>query len=833
MSVNPSASQAAALAAFKAKGSDISNKKQGFQMPSYSLQKSASAASLPRQTERPKPVLYLSSSNKIHKIQTNYISPAPVKSKPSKLTIPTTPKVVPNSVGLPVTPVYDSPKIRPSPLDYARDKSFVSVGSDVESTESWAVDYFNLYKVGDNKPKFKKLSSQHSNLSSNSLAQDMIQSVKRTIDSKAIANNQSQKRLSSSYEPNEMLKNVRYSINSKAKSYSQVEMTQMNQSKINEFRESIEQKRISNVPGVANFRALSSEDVVRVPSHNSTISYKLDSPSCSSSVISAILDSEIAHAPDTPMIVVDHHLPDIQLEAEDRNSNEAEARNSNEAEARNSNEEPQLVKEAQNLSLDEMASHKAQNVAESQMEPQTEPQYLSLQDTLSYQLKTQSTEKVNEASSQPLLRLRIPDQESKFQELQEPITLFDNRKGSVVSIPSTLSVYSPSLHLASSESLTKEGNLDSTKLQEEFKSKPRRKPPPGLGVPELARMQSPISFKNEEKGDIFWDITSTRKPSAFHASPEYSSSKSLISNNDNLDEYGIEGDTDFAPIYDRTKPKARKSEEGRFPQFPDFNVRAKHIKKDEHRHLFKKIYKSKGVDGSAYLLTLDNEEGSIPDRTNELAASSVSRPSTPIISHQNQPVQLKATMRKTNKRKERKLFNENKPWKNHSDLSYITEQERKRYEGVWASNKGNYMSHVVTRLVGVDYDHSKATETATEEEEASTKAARLSSKLDSANNDQQNFHNLISAQPDQLIHGLVVKKIWSRSRLPKQTLETIWNLVDLRKDGTLNKPEFIVGMWIVDQCLYGRKLNKKVEDEVWESLGNIGVSVVLKKKGRR
>lgn len=813
MSVNPSASQAAAMAAFKANGSDISNKKQGFQMPSYSLQKTASAASLPRQTERPKPVLKLSSTNKIHKIQTNYISPAPVKSKPSKLTIPITPKVVPNSVGLPVTPVYHSPKTRPLPLDSTRDKSFVSVGSDAESTESWAADYFNLYKVGDNIPTFKKLNSQHSNLSSNSLAQDMIKSVKRTIDSKAIANNQSQKRLSSSYEPNEMLKNVRNSINSKAKSYSQVEMTQKNQSKIKEFRESIEHKRISNVSGVANFRALSSEDVARVSSHSSTISNKLNSPSCSSLVISAILDSDIAHAPDTPIIVVEHHLPDIQLEAE----------------ARNSNVEPQLVKEAQNLSLEEMASHKSQNGPESQ----TEPQHLNLQDSQAYQLKSQSIEKVNEAPSQTLLQLRIPDQESKFQELQEPITLFDNIKSSVVSIPSTLSVYSASLHLPSSESLIKEGNLESTKQPEEIKSKPKRKPPPGLGVSESTNTQSPISFKNEDNGDSVWDITSMKKPSAFHASPEYSSSKSLISNTDNFDEYSIECDTDFAQIYDRTKSKVRKSEEGRFPQFPDFNVRAKQIKKDEHRHLFKKMYKSKGVDGSANLLTLDNEDGSVPDRMNEFSASSGSRPSTPIISHQNQPVQLKATMRKTNKRKERKLFNENKPWKNHSDLSYITEQERKRYEGVWASNKGNYMSHVVTRLVGVDYDHSKATETATEEAEASTKAARLSSKLDSANNDQQNFHNLISAQPDQLIHGLVVKKIWSRSRLPKQTLEAIWNLVDFRKDGTLNKPEFIVGMWIVDQCLYGRKLNKKVDEEVWESLGNIGVSVVIKKKGRR
>ena len=55
----------------------------------------------------------------------------------------------------------------------------------------------------------------------------------------------------------------------------------------------------------------------------------------------------------------------------------------------------------------------------------------------------------------------------------------------------------------------------------------------------------------------------------------------------------------------------------------------------------------------------------------------------------------------------------------------------------------------------------------------------------------------------------MVKRIWKRSRLPSDTLEKIWNLIDFRRDGTLNKNEFLVGMWLVDQCLYGRKLPKK------------------------
>ena len=32
-------------------------------------------------------------------------------------------------------------------------------------------------------------------------------------------------------------------------------------------------------------------------------------------------------------------------------------------------------------------------------------------------------------------------------------------------------------------------------------------------------------------------------------------------------------------------------------------------------------------------------------------------------------------------------FNEDKPWKSHRDLGFITEQERKRYESMWGSNR--------------------------------------------------------------------------------------------------------------------------------------------------
>ena len=229
---------------------------------------------------------------------------------------------------------------------------------------------------------------------------------------------------------------------------------------------------------------------------------------------------------------------------------------------------------------------------------------------------------------------------------------------------------------------------------------------------------------------------------------------------------------------------------------------------------------------------------------------------------QQQPVQFRTTMRTTNKRKDRKSkFDEYKPWKNHSDLNYLTDQERKRYEGVWVSNKGNYTNLVVVKLHGVDYSTVKDGKVNLEHIDDSMRAALIStnaypsSKQEEqesmksnngtgikVNSDGSVYNSAIEvpsqannqSRPErvelsQLILGAVVKRIWSRSGLPDETLEQIWNLVDFRRDGTLTKNEFIVGMWLVDQCLYGRKLPKKVESIVWESLGGIGVNINTKK----
>ena len=110
----------------------------------------------------------------------------------------------------------------------------------------------------------------------------------------------------------------------------------------------------------------------------------------------------------------------------------------------------------------------------------------------------------------------------------------------------------------------------------------------------------------------------------------------------------------------------------------------------------------------------------------------------------------------------------------------ITERERKRYEAVWASNKGLYMS--------------RGKET-----------------------------NVCS---------LVVRDIFSRSRLHTDVLEEVYTLVDRQKGGSLEKEEFVVGLWLVDQRLKGRKLPIKVSDSVWRSVRALGINVKKAGKGK-
>lgn len=118
----------------------------------------------------------------------------------------------------------------------------------------------------------------------------------------------------------------------------------------------------------------------------------------------------------------------------------------------------------------------------------------------------------------------------------------------------------------------------------------------------------------------------------------------------------------------------------------------------------------------------------------------------------------------------------------------VTERERKRYEGVWAANKGMHYSFTI-------------------QEDAIFRRFPETPHTKDAKED-------VSDQ----VSNIIVRDIWSRSRLPDAALETVWDLVDNDNVGRLSKEEFVVGMWLIDQRLKGRKLPVKVGESVWASV---------------
>ncbi|KAI1800028.1 hypothetical protein F4811DRAFT_565070 [Daldinia bambusicola] len=130
----------------------------------------------------------------------------------------------------------------------------------------------------------------------------------------------------------------------------------------------------------------------------------------------------------------------------------------------------------------------------------------------------------------------------------------------------------------------------------------------------------------------------------------------------------------------------------------------------------------------------------------------------------------------------------------------ITPRERKRYEGVWASNRG-------LLLVPSDADALSVPTSAS----ASTSGGK-------------------ERELDQVVANVVVRDIWARSRLPPDELAEVWDLVDRRGRGYLDRTEFVVGMWLIDQRLRGRKIPRKVSESVWGSAR--GVRVAAPRGGR-
>lgn len=134
----------------------------------------------------------------------------------------------------------------------------------------------------------------------------------------------------------------------------------------------------------------------------------------------------------------------------------------------------------------------------------------------------------------------------------------------------------------------------------------------------------------------------------------------------------------------------------------------------------------------------------------------------------------------------------------------ITEREKKRYEAVWASNRGLFLIDLLQQQLNV------AT--------GSNNNRRLSP-----------VRNESYESASEHVANVVVRDIWSRSRLPEAELAEVWDLVyghgprGPLVHAALNKQEFVVGMWLVDQRLRGRKIPPRVSASVWDSAKGLRV----------
>ncbi|KAK3302293.1 uncharacterized protein B0T15DRAFT_562039 [Chaetomium strumarium] len=138
----------------------------------------------------------------------------------------------------------------------------------------------------------------------------------------------------------------------------------------------------------------------------------------------------------------------------------------------------------------------------------------------------------------------------------------------------------------------------------------------------------------------------------------------------------------------------------------------------------------------------------------------------------------------------------------------VTARERRRYEAVWASNRGLFLRPGWGFSSGQDH-HPDG---------------------DGHDNGHDGDRGRAGeGTPEaELVVNIVVRDIWSRSRLPPDELAEVWDLVDRQGRGTLGKEEFVVGMWLIDQRLRGRKIPARVGQSVWDSVtagGRHGVVV--------
>ncbi|KAI2623886.1 hypothetical protein GGS26DRAFT_565067 [Hypomontagnella submonticulosa] len=159
----------------------------------------------------------------------------------------------------------------------------------------------------------------------------------------------------------------------------------------------------------------------------------------------------------------------------------------------------------------------------------------------------------------------------------------------------------------------------------------------------------------------------------------------------------------------------------------------------------------------------------------------------------------------------------------------ITPRERKRYEGVWASNRGLLLVSSPDGSPSRNVGSTSGTATPIPIITNTTNGRNRQNGKDTQKERERDHEPELA----QVVVNVVVRDVWARSRLPFDELAEVWDLVDRRGRGFLDRSEFVVGMWLIDQRLRGRKIPRKVSESVWGSANAGGVRIAPPGKGKK
>ena len=245
------------------------------------------------------------------------------------------------------------------------------------------------------------------------------------------------------------------------------------------------------------------------------------------------------------------------------------------------------------------------------------------------------------------------------------------------------------------------------------------------------------------------------------------------------------------------------------------------VYKHHHHHHTTGLSRMLGLQKNSSQDSLKDEIGRSSHERAGLSAYSLESGQSRIEDGKQRQHVFRTTLRdkkpsKRHRKSRLKEFDERKPWKHHKASSYVSEDEKESYSLVWKVNKNAYLNEY--KLLN----------------ESRPRPESLP---------MQDYSKYL---PKDRIVGIVVREIWKRSRLSDEMLAQIWDLIlthrykmlrprfeletndsstsdaSIFDDGTLTETEFLVGMWMVDQCLYGRKLPKEIEPSVWDSVESTG-----------